>query len=151
MASRLAAGCRRSRIEGFNQGKPVLDFTAADASMKLLKELGFLGVSSYGGGVSGFDAYHQDSAAMGSAGFTDYAAFVKAIYSQIQRHAVQHDWIPVYYNLADEPIGDELVRVGRECRGVSAGLSEGAALFHRGQQLHRQQSRTTPISGWRRR
>ncbi len=44
---------------GFSQGKPVLDFAAADASMKLLKDLGFLGVSSYGGGVSGFDAYYQ--------------------------------------------------------------------------------------------
>ena len=30
-------------------------------------------------------AYSQDSAAMNSAGFTDYAAFVKAIYTQVQR------------------------------------------------------------------
>ncbi len=47
---------------GFKDGKPVLDFTAADAEMKLAKELGFLAVITYGGGVSGFDAYYQDTA-----------------------------------------------------------------------------------------
>ena len=36
-------------------------------------------------GVSGFNAYSQDASAMNSAGFTDYAAFIKAIYSQIQK------------------------------------------------------------------
>ena len=47
-------------FRGFDQGKPVLDFTMADRQMKLAKDLGFLAVSSYGAGVSGFDAYHQD-------------------------------------------------------------------------------------------
>ena len=116
-------------FRGFNQGKAVLDFAAADASMKLLKELGFLGVSSYGGGVSGFDAYFQDSAAMSSAGFTDYAAFVKAIYSQVQRHAVEHDWIPVYYNLADEPIGDDLVRSAENAEAYRKAFPKGPPSF----------------------
>ena len=116
-------------FQGFNQGKPVLDFTSADASMKLLKSLGFLGVSSYGGGVSGFDAYHQDSAAMGSAGMTDYAGFVKAIYSQVQSHAVAHDWIPVYYNLADEPIGDELVRAAENAEAYRRAFPKGPPFF----------------------
>ena len=114
---------------GFNQGKPVLDFRAADASMKLLKSLGFLGVSSYGGGVSGFDAYHQDSGAMGSAGITEYSAFVKAIYSQVQRHAVQQDWIPVYYNLADEPIGDELIRSAENAEAYRKAFPKGPPFF----------------------
>ena len=48
---------------GFQDGKPVLDFTAADAQMKLAKDLGFLAVVSYGGGVSGFNAYYQDTGA----------------------------------------------------------------------------------------
>ncbi len=95
--------------QGFANGKPTLDFTAADAAMKLVKEMGFLATSSYGGGVSGFNAYFQDTAAMSSAGFTEYAPFVKAIYSQVQKHAAQSGWVPVYYNLADEPIGDDLV------------------------------------------
>ena len=95
---------------GFDRGEPVLDFASADASMKVAKELGFLAVTSYGGGVSGYNPYNQDLGAMGSAGFTEYSAFVKAIYSPVQKHADQNRWIPVYYNLADEPIGDDLVR-----------------------------------------
>ncbi len=103
-------------------------------------------VSSYGGGVSGFDAYHQDTAAMGSAGFTDYSAFVKAIYSQVaERTRSSSDWIPVYYNLADEPIGDDLVRPAENAESLPAGVSEGAAVLHRGQQLHRQRSRRSPF------
>ena len=35
-------------FRGFDQGKPVLDFTTADRQMKLAKDLGFLAVSSYG-------------------------------------------------------------------------------------------------------
>ena len=97
--------------------------------MKLLKELGFLAVSSYGGGVSGLDAYHQDSAAMSSAGFTDYAAFIKAIYSQVQRHAAEQQWIPVYYNLADEPIGDELVRAAENAEAYRKAFPKGPPCF----------------------
>ena len=116
-------------FRGFSQGKPVLDFAAADASMKLLKDQGFLGVSSYGGGVSGFDAYFKDTAAIGSAGFADYAEFVKAIYSQVQRHAVQHDWIPVYFNLADEPIGDDLVRAAENAEEYRKAFPKGPPYF----------------------
>ena len=129
MASRLAAGCRRSRTEGSTRASRCWISAAADASMKLLKALGFLGVSSYGGGVSGFDAYHQDSAAMGSAGITEYSAFVKAIYSQVQRHAVQHDWIPVYYNLADEPIGEELIRSAENAEAYRKAFPKGPPFF----------------------
>ena len=46
---------------GFDRGKPVLDFASADASMKVAKELGFLAVTTYGGGVSGFDVYNRDT------------------------------------------------------------------------------------------
>jgi len=40
--------------------------------MKLLKDLGFLAWCRTGGGVSGFNAYYQDTAAMQAAGFHDY-------------------------------------------------------------------------------
>ena len=76
-------------FRGFDQGKPVLDFSMADRQMTLAKELGFLAVTTYGAGVSGFDAYHQDSSAMSRRGFQDYAAFVRAIYSAVQDHAAQ--------------------------------------------------------------
>ena len=75
---------------------------------------------------------------MTAAGFKDYAAFVKAIYSAVQEHARRNGWIPVYYNLGDEPIGDDADPLGRECRGVPAGVPQGPALLHGGQQLHRQ-------------
>ena len=42
---------------GFRGGKPVLDFAAADAEMKQVKDMGFRAVVTYGGGVSGIEAY----------------------------------------------------------------------------------------------
>ena len=46
--------------KGFKNGKPVLDFRTADPQMKYVKDLGFLAVVTYGGGVSGLNAYFQD-------------------------------------------------------------------------------------------
>ncbi len=123
---------------GFQNGKPVLDFASADAQMKLAKDLGFLAVVSYGGGVSGFNAYYQDTAAMNAAGFKDYSEFVKAVYTAVQQHADQQGWIPVYYNLGDEPIGDDLTAFGRKRRGLPQGVPARPAAVHRGQQLQRQ-------------
>ncbi len=124
---------------GFKDGRPVLDFTAADAEMKLAKELGFLAVNTYGGGVSGIDAYHVDTGAMNTAGFKDYSAFIRAVYGAVQKHADAEGWLPVYYNLGDEPMGDESAALGRECRGLSPRLPQGAALLHGRQQFRRQQ------------
>jgi hypothetical protein len=115
--------------QGFADAKPVLDFASADRSMKLARELGFLAVGSYGGGVSGFNAYYQDSAAMNSAGFTDYAAFVKSIYSAIQQHAQKERWLPVYYNLADEPLGDDLVHSAENAEAYKRAFPKGPSLF----------------------
>ncbi|MHC4399278.1 MAG: hypothetical protein ACYTG0_06340 [Planctomycetota bacterium] len=114
---------------GFQNGRPVLDFTAADARMKLVKELGFLAVVSYGRGVSGFNAYYQDTGAMNAAGFQDYAEFVKAIYTAIQQHADRQGWIPVYYNLGDEPIGDALTRSAENAEAYRKAFPEGPPLF----------------------
>jgi hypothetical protein len=56
---------------GFRGGKPILDFGAADAEMKRAKDLGFLAVVTYGAGLSGIDAYHEDASQMAAAGFKD--------------------------------------------------------------------------------
>ena len=114
---------------GFQDGKPVLDFAAADAQMKLAKDLGFLAVVSYGGGVSGFNAYYQDTGAMNAAGFKDYSEFVKAVYTAIQQHADQQGWIPVYYNLGDEPIGDALTRSAENAEAYRKAFPQGPPLF----------------------
>ena len=114
---------------GFKSGRPVLDFTQADAQMKAAKELGFLAVVSYGGGLSGIDPYKQDIEQMHAAGFKDYAAFVKAVYTAIQAHAVQKGWIPVYYNLGDEPIGDDLRQSAENAEAYRRAFPKGPPFF----------------------
>ncbi|MHB1037430.1 MAG: zinc ribbon domain-containing protein [Pirellulales bacterium] len=114
---------------GFKGGKPVLDFTSADARMKELKDLGFLAVVSYGAGLSGLDSYYQDTAQMQAAGFQDYSAFVKAIYTESQKHAEQSGWIPVYYNLGDEPIGDDLRRSAENAEAYRRAFPKGPPFF----------------------
>lgn len=114
---------------GFKDGKPVLDFTRADAQMKTAKELGFLAVVGYGAGVSGLNAYYQDTAQMEAAGFKDYAAFVRAVYAEVQRHAAANGWLPVYYNLGDEPIGDDLVRSAENAEAYRKAFPQGPPFF----------------------
>ncbi len=114
---------------GFQNGQPVLEFGRADAQMQLLKDLGFLAVVSYGRGVSGFNAYYQDTGAMKAAGFKDYAEFVKAVYTPIQQHADRQGWIPVYYNLGDEPIGDDLKRSAENAEAYRKAFPQGPPFF----------------------
>jgi hypothetical protein len=114
---------------GFADGRPSLDFTAADAQMALAKELGFLAVVTYGGGVSGINAYYQDTAAMTQAGFRDYADFIRAVYSEIQSHADREGWLPVYYNLGDEPIGADLDRSAQNAEAYRKAFPAGPPLF----------------------
>ena len=116
-------------FRGFQAGQPVLDFTAADAQLKIAKELGFLAVVSYGGGVSGFNAYFQDTAQMNAAGFKDYSEFVKAIYTAVQKHADAQGWIPVYYNLGDEPLGDDLTRSAENAEAYRKAFPKGPPFF----------------------
>lgn len=97
--------------------------------MRVAKELGFLAVVSYGGGVSGFDPYYQDTAQMTAAGFHDYAAFIKAVYTAIQDHADQSGWLPVYYNLGDEPLGDDLRRAAENAEAYRRAFPKGPPYF----------------------
>jgi len=115
--------------KGFKDGKPVLDFTRADGQMRMAKELGFAAVVSYGGGVHGFNAYYQDAEAMKAAGFKEYSEFVKAVYTQVQAHAQAAGWIPVYYNLGDEPIGGDLQRSIENARAYRKAFPQGPPWF----------------------
>jgi hypothetical protein len=114
---------------GFRNGKPVLDFRTADPQMQYVKDLGFLAVITYGGGVSGVNAYYQDTAAMASAGFKDYARFIYALYSAVRAHADRTGWIPVYYNLGDEPGGDDLVRSAENAEAYHKAFPQGPPYF----------------------
>jgi hypothetical protein len=123
------SGIPTVRYQGFKDGQPVLDFTSADASMKLAKDLGFLAVCSYGNGVTGLNAYYEDTDQMKAAGFNDYTTFIKAIYSAIQQHADQQGWIPVYWNLADEPLGDDVPRAAENAEAYRKAFPKGPPFF----------------------
>jgi hypothetical protein len=115
--------------QGFKDGKPALDFGAADLQMAAVRRYGFRAVNSYGAGVIGIDAYHRDLEKMKEAGFTDYSAFVKAIYSAIDRHAQEKEWLPVYWNLGDEPGGDELKASIENAKAYREAFPNGPPFF----------------------
>jgi len=115
--------------KGFSNGKPMLDFQAADPQMKYVKDLGFQAVVGYGGGIERLDAYHQDTRQMAAAGFHDYAQFVKAIYRSVQLHADQNGWVPVYFNIGDEPNGDELIRSAENAEAYRKAFPKGPPYF----------------------
>jgi hypothetical protein len=114
---------------GFQDGKPVLDFSAADRQMADARKYGFRAVDSYGAGVIGLDAYHQDLGKMKEAGFSDYSAFVKAIYVAIDRHAQEKEWLPVYWNLGDEPLGDALPASIENAKAYRKAFPHGPPFF----------------------
>lgn len=122
-------GAPRIVYRGFRDGRPELDFRDADAQMNQARELGFLAVVSYGAGVGGISAYHQDTSRMAAAGFRNYADFIRAVYSEVQRHAEQQGWIPAYYNIGDEPLGDELVRSAANAEAYRAAFPKGPPYF----------------------
>jgi hypothetical protein len=66
---------------------------------------------------------------MNAAGFKDYAAFIKAVYTAVQQHADEQGWIPVYYNLGDEPLGDDLRRSAENAEAYRKAFPQGPPLF----------------------
>ncbi|MGD0498130.1 MAG: hypothetical protein ABSC23_06815 [Bryobacteraceae bacterium] len=104
----MFTGVPNVAYHGFVNGKPALDFGLADRQMQEAKDLGFLAVDSYGAGIGGFDPYYQDTAKMQAAGFKDYSEFIRVVYAAVQQHAQEKGWLPVYWNLGDEPSGDNL-------------------------------------------
>ena len=85
---------------------------------------------------------------MKAAGFKDYAAFIRAVYSEVQKHADAKAGLPVYYNLGDEPIGDDLLRAAENAEAYRRAFPKGPPYFTGGQQLHRQRPARTRTSGW---
>jgi hypothetical protein len=117
------------RYGGFEDGEPQLDFSTADAQMERAHAAGFempiVNYCSFGG----LNLYYRDTAAMEAAGFDDYGAFVEAIFAAVQRHADAAGWLPVYWNLGDEPIGDNLVRSAENARAYRRAFPEGPPHF----------------------
>ena len=125
----MCSGIPTLHYGGFKDGRPVLDFTVADAQMTLAKDLGFLAVCAYGGGLSGIDSYFRDEGQMRAAGFSDYSAFINAVYGAVQQHAEAQGWIPVYWNLADEPLGDDVKRSTKNAAAYKQAFPKGPPFF----------------------
>ena len=71
--------------------------------------------------------------------------FIKAVFGAVQKHADEAGWLPVYWNIGDEPVGDDVPRSAVQRRGVSQGVSQGSALLHGGQFVPRRQARRSAL------
>jgi hypothetical protein len=125
----MFSGVPHVAYRGFTNGEPVLDFDVADREMRDAKGDGFLAVNSYGAGVIGLDPYRQDTAKMAEAGFTDYSDFIKAVYTAIESHARENGWLPVYWNLGDEPAGYAIQQSIDNAKAYRRAFPEGPPFF----------------------
>lgn len=124
-----ASGLPVVSYRGFEGGKPKLDFSVGDAQMALFRARGFqMPVITYCP-LPGLDTYHKDEAAMRAAGFADYGAFIKAVFSAVQAHADRAGWLPVYWNIGDEPLGDELTRAAENAEAYRKAFPKGRPWF----------------------
>jgi len=105
------SGIPTLRLRGWPDGRPDIDFARADWEMAEAKAAGFTSVVvNYNGGIQGFDNYSIDEGARASSGLPDYVSFLRAILTAVDAHAREAGWLPVAYNLCDEPIGDAVAR-----------------------------------------
>jgi hypothetical protein len=117
------------RYQGFKDGVPRFDFSQADAQMRLFKENGFrMPVVSYCA-FDGLNLYYRDEEAMRAAGFSDYSAFIKAVFGAVHKHAEQAGWLPVYWNIGDEPAGDDVARSEQNAAAYRKAFPKGPPFF----------------------
>jgi hypothetical protein len=120
------SGIPTLHIRGWKDHRPDIDFTRADQEMADAKELGFRSVVvNYNGGIGGFNNYAIDEPAMQAAGFSRYEEFLKAVLTAVDAHAHSAGWLPVAYNLCDEPIGDAAKEAAANARAWNAAAPPG--------------------------
>jgi hypothetical protein len=66
---------------------------------------------------------------MKAAGFDDYSEFLRAVYSEVEQHAKANDWIPVYHNLADEPVDGDILRSTENAEAYRKAFPKGPPHF----------------------
>lgn len=111
------SGIPTLRLRGWRDGKPDIDFAQADREMADARTAGFHSlVVNYNGGIGGFNNYIIDEDAMKAAGFTRYTDFLRPILTAVDAHARAAGWLPVAYNLCDEPIGDAVAQATENAR-----------------------------------
>ena len=124
-----ASGLPVITYRGFKDGAPDIDFSVGDAQMKMFRESGFtMPVVTYCALV-GLDTYYQDDGAMRAAGLNDYSQFIKTVFEAVEKHAQASDWLPVYWNIGDEPIGDNLTRSTVNAAAYRRAFPEGPPRF----------------------
>jgi hypothetical protein len=111
------SGIPTLRIRGWKDKVPDIDFSQADWQMADAKAAGFQRVVvNYNGGIQGFNNYFIDEAAMKAAGFDNYVDFLRAVLVPVAEHAKAAGWLPVAFNLCDEPLGDALAPAAQNAR-----------------------------------
>jgi hypothetical protein len=124
-----ASGLPELAYHGFKAGVPQIDFSKADYQMRLFKASGFrMPVVSYCA-FHNLDTYHRDEDAMRAAGFNDYTAFIRAVFTSVQRHADAAGWLPVYWTIGDEPSGDDVERSAENAEAYRRAFPQGPPFF----------------------
>jgi hypothetical protein len=124
-----ATGLPELTYHGFKDGAPRIDFVRGDAQMKRFKEQGFrMAVVTYCP-FHNLNIYQRDEAAMRAAGFSDYSKFLGVLFGAVQKHADEAGWLPVYWNLADEPVGDDLPRSAENAEAYRKAFPSGPPRF----------------------
>jgi len=117
------------RLNGWKDGKPQLDFSTGDAQMARAKATGFkMPVITYCR-LPGLNLYYKDASALKKSGMTDYSEFIKVLFTAIQKHADEAGWLPVYWNLGDEPIGENLTKSAENAEAYKKAFPKGPPYF----------------------
>ncbi len=92
------------------KGRIHLDTSSGDREMTLARSLGFHHIiSSYGvpDNSLGYNfkgnSRGPDNANARKAGFSDIRSYLVELYNKIDKHGVKQNWLPVAWNIADEP------------------------------------------------
>ncbi len=110
-------------------GKITLDTATADREMEIIRKAGFdRMISTYGIRTVGYNLYTgptaKDAERAGAASPQDLA---NTLFKMIDDHAQAKGWVPVAYNLCDEPIGEQIpvaVNTAKIHREAGKGLKQ---------------------------
>lgn len=124
-----ATGLPIVTLNGFRNGAPLLDFTRGDQQMQLFRANGFTQPVVTYCLLPGLDLYYRDDDVMRQAGATDYSQVVRTVFGAVQAHASRAGWLPVYWNIADEPVNDDLVRSAVNAEAYRKAYPSGPPYF----------------------
>jgi len=119
-------------LQGYSGSSPELDFARADFFMDSYREAGFSRElnSYFGFNIVGFDPYSADHGTASQYGRT-FEDFLQDIYGEVDDHAAAASWMPVTWNLGDEPRGEGIDTTVELASAYSAAVPEvSTSLFY---------------------